>query len=77
MMIPDRDKLTPADAIKDIAVAVACAVFLLYFRVGHISGNSMSPTMHDGDIVVYSSATGAGLRRGDIIVFDNRIVAPL
>ena len=69
MMIPDRDKLTPADAVKDVAVVIACAVFLLYFRAGVISGNSMTPTLHDGDMVVYSSSTGTGLRRGDIVVF--------
>ena len=68
MMIPDRDKLTPAGAIKDIAVMIACVFFLLYFRVGIISGNSMEPTLGDGGVVVYSSTTSE-LRRGDIVVF--------
>lgn len=68
-MIPDRDAFKPADAIKDVVVAIFCAFFLLYFRVGFVNGNSMSPTLHGGDIVVFSSTTNSELRRGDIIVF--------
>ena len=68
-MTLDRDKLTPADVVKTIAVAVACVFFLSsIFRIGHVSGNSMSPTLHDGD-VVFSSTTFFGLRRGDIVIF--------
>lgn len=69
-MIPDRERLTPADAVKTIAVAIACAVFLSFiFRIGHVSGNSMSPTLHDGDVVFSSTTFGTGLRRGDIVIF--------
>lgn len=68
-MTLDRDKLTPADVIKDVAVAVACVVFLLYFHAGIVDGNSMSPTLYDGDRVVFSSAALYGPRRGDIVVF--------
>lgn len=71
-MTLDREHLTPADVIMDVAVMVACAFFLLYFRIGIISGNSMAPTLHDGDNVVFSSTTfNSRLRRGDIIIFDS------
>ena len=71
-MIPDRDALKPADVAKDVAVAAACVFFLSFiFHVGVVNGNSMSPSLHDGDVVVYSSTTGTGLRRGDIVVFES------
>ena len=67
-MIPDRDKLTPADVIA-YAVIIACVVFLLSpFHIGFIDGNSMAPTLGDGGVVVYSSTTYC-IRRGDIVVF--------
>lgn len=71
-MIPDRVKPTPADVVKDIAAIVLAVLFLFSCRIGIVSGNSMSPTLGDGDYVVYSSITFCGLRSGDIIVFDNK-----
>lgn len=69
-MTLDRERLTPADVIID-AVIIACAVlFSFSLRIGIVRGNSMSPTLGDGGVVVFSSTTSE-LRRGDIVVFSS------
>ena len=54
--------------------AAAVLVATLWMPVLQISGNSMSPTLTDGEIVV--SLNGSSFQRGDIIAFyyDNKIL---
>ena len=54
--------------------AAAVLVATLWVPVLQISGNSMSPTLTDGEIVV--SLNGSSFQRGDIIAFyyDNKIL---
>lgn len=70
-MILDRDALTPADVVKDIAVIISCAVLFSSFRMCIVNGNSMEPTLHDGNVVFVSFSHFSTPERGDIIVFDN------
>lgn len=70
-MILDRNALTPADVVKHIAVIISCAVLFSSFRMCIVNGNSMEPTLHDGNVVFISFSHFSSPERGDIIVFDN------
>lgn len=57
-----------------VVAAVAVLIAVLLLPVLRIYGNSMSDTLHDGDIVV--SVKGSGFETGDIIAFyyNNKIL---
>lgn len=69
MTILDRERLTPADAVKTIAAIIAIAVLFSSFRLCFVCGNSMEPTLHDGNAVFVSFFRFSPLERGDIVVF--------
>lgn len=50
-----------------VVAAIVVIVVVLLFPVLEISGDSMSDTLHDGDIVV--ALNGAGFETGDVIAF--------
>lgn len=53
---------------KQAAVAIAVAIVFFYFVIGasFVDGNSMEPTMSDGDVAVFLRL-GSAYDRGDIV----------
>ncbi len=68
---PEKPKATSfvfdmVDSLKG-AVVVAFIVFCMMFRVIGIEGNSMLPTLHDGDWVAVSGLS-LSIDRGDVVI---------
>lgn len=61
-------KLLILSIARDILIAVIIAVLIItLFPIAFVNGNSMYPTLHDGDIV-FSRHIGYTPERGDIII---------
>lgn len=59
-----------------IALIVLVLLFSLIFRVVEVSGNSMQPTLYNGDRLVLSAVNFAYVP-GDIVVIDRYVKEPL
>ncbi|MFC5721139.1 signal peptidase I [Streptomyces gamaensis] len=66
--------------LSGLAVAVGCVLFLgafvwgaLLYRPYTVPTDSMAPTIGSGDHVLAQRVTGGQVRRGDIVVFQDRL----
>lgn len=66
--------------VSGLAVALGCVLFLggfgwaaLVYRPYTVPTNSMQPTVHPGDKVLAKKVSGSDVRRGDVVVFKDKL----
>lgn len=66
-----RLAVSPIDLLLLLVIVAYVILWLSGGGIAVVSGRSMEPTLHTGDIVVYLGQNPDGIREGDVVIYSN------